>query len=123
MQEALGLLSELNEEDISWIQEQGQEQQVIANTLLIREGETPEAIFIVLEGLVGIEIEAISHQKIAFRGPGELLGEISFLDGRPASATVKAVENSLLLALPRPMLEGKLAADNAFAARFFRACA
>src|ERR1051326_2873365 len=122
MQEALRLLSELTEDDIAWIQEQGQEQQVIANTLLIREGEQPEALFFVLEGLVGIDIAGVNSERIATRGPGELLGEVSFLDGRPASATVKAIENSLLLALSRPMLEGKLTMDTAFAARFYRAC-
>jgi extracellular factor (EF) 3-hydroxypalmitic acid methyl ester biosynthesis protein len=122
MQEALSLLSELDEDDLLWIEEQGQEQQVIANTLLIREGEHPKALFIVLEGLVGIEIEAVDSQRIAIRGPGELLGEVSFLDGRPASATVKVIENSLLLALPRPALTEKLTTDIAFAARFYRGC-
>jgi CRP-like cAMP-binding protein len=123
MQDALRLFSELTEDDISWVQEQGREQQVIANTVLIREGEKPEAILIVLEGLIGIEIEAINTQRIAYGGPGSLLGELSFLDGRPASATVRAVENSLLLALPHSLMEAKLANDTAFATRFYRACA
>jgi len=123
MQEALKLLAELTEEDISWMLDQGTEQQVIANTRIIQEGEKPDALFIVLEGLVGIEIDAVDTLRIAHRGPGALLGEISFLDGQPASATVKAVENSLLLALPCTLLEAKLAADTAFAARFYRACA
>ena len=122
MLDALGLLSELTEEDINWIQDHGVEQQVIANTLLIQEGLHPEALFIVLEGLVGIEVEAIHSRRIATAGPGELLGEVSFLDGSPASATVRAIENSLLLALPRPVLEARLEADAAFAARFYRAC-
>src|SRR5438552_3199797 len=104
MQEALGLLSELTQSDIDWILEQGAEQQVIANTLIIREGERPDAIFFVLEGLVGIEVDALNGRLLARRGPGELLGEISFLDGKTASATVKAVENSLLLALSRAQL-------------------
>ncbi len=123
MQEALCLLSELDEEDVAWIMEQSREQQVIANTLIIQEGERPETLFIILEGLVGIEMDAIGSQMIAFRGAGELLGEISFLDGETASATVKAVENSLLLAIPRSLLDVKLAEDPSFAARFYRSCA
>ncbi|MCW3098277.1 MAG: hypothetical protein JWL77_3895 [Chthonomonadaceae bacterium] len=123
MQEALKLLAELTEEDISWMLEQGREQQVIANTRIIQEGEKPVALFIVLEGLVGIEIDALDTLLIAYRGPGELLGEISFLDSQPASATVKAVENSLLLAIPYAQLDAKLAVDTGFAARFYRACA
>lgn len=127
MQEALKLLAELTEEDVSWMLEQGREQQVIANTRIIVEGEKPDALYIVLEGLVGIEIDVVDTAmitfRIAYRGPGELLGEISFLDGQPASATVKAVENSLLLAIPRALLDAKIEADTAFAARFYRACA
>lgn len=123
MQDALRLLAELNDSDIDWILEQGTEQQVIANTLIIREGQHPDAIFIVLDGLLGVEIDAASNQLIAKLGPGELLGEMSFLEGRPASATVKAVENSLILSLSRQTLEAKLGDDPAFAARFYRACA
>lgn len=123
MQEALKLLAELTEEDTSWLLEQGTEQQVIANTRIIAEGEMPGALFLVLEGLVGIEIDAVEGRTIAYRGAGELLGEISFLDRQPASATVRAVENSLLLALPCALLDAKLEADSAFAARFYRACA
>jgi len=123
MQEALRLLAELNDSDIDWILEHGTEQQVIANTLIIQEGQLPEAIFIVLDGLLGVEVDAISHQLIAKLGPGELLGEMSFLEGLPASATVRAVENSLILTLPRQTLKTKLESDIGFAARFYRASA
>ena len=39
MQTALGLLNELNEEDVDWIFRTGFERQVIANTVIVREGE------------------------------------------------------------------------------------
>jgi len=123
MHDALRLLSELTNDDITWILEQGTEQQVITDTLIIHEGDDQTAIVIVLEGLVGVEIAAVSNQLVAKLGPGELLGEISFIGGCPAAATIKAMENSLLLVLPRPILETKLTVDPAFAARFYRACA
>jgi len=122
MQEALKLLSELTKDDITWILEQGTEQQVITDTLIIGEGDEPSALILVLDGLVGVEIAALSDQLIAKLGPGELLGEISFIEGRPAAATIKALENSLLLVLPRQILETKLELDSAFATRFYRAC-
>jgi CRP-like cAMP-binding protein len=122
MPEALRLLSELTADDISWILEKGTEIQVISETLLIREGEPSKAIWIVLDGLVGVTVAAAGSQLVARLGPGEMMGEISFLDGRPATASVKAVENSLLLELPRSVLEERLT-DSAFAARFYRACA
>jgi len=123
MRDALRLLSELTNDDITWILEQGTEQQVITDTLIIREGDDQADIVIVLDGLVGVEVAAVSNQLVAKLGPGELLGEISFIGGCPAAATIKAIENSLLLVLTRPILETKLELDPAFASRFYRACA
>lgn len=123
MHDALHLLYELSNEDLNWIFDSSAEQQVIANTLIITEGDTAPDLFFVLDGLVGVEVSSASSQIIARLGPGELLGELSFIEKRPASATIKALENSLLLVIPRQILEAKLANDTAFAARFYRACA
>jgi extracellular factor (EF) 3-hydroxypalmitic acid methyl ester biosynthesis protein len=123
MYDVLNLLSELSSEDINWLFENGTERQVIANTLLIAEGAENPDLFFVLDGLVGVEISSAKSQVIARLGPGELLGELSFIEKRPASASIKALENSLLLMLTRQTLEAKLEQDTHFAARFFRACA
>ncbi|MEJ2246331.1 MAG: cyclic nucleotide-binding domain-containing protein [Acidobacteriota bacterium] len=123
MQDGLALVSELNEEDVSWIMETGHEQQALANTVIISEGSRPESIFLLLSGLAGIHIFSISDSRLASLGPGEILGEISFLEDIPASATVIAVENSLLLALPRSALETRIANDSAFAARLYKSFA
>src|SRR5258706_13208302 len=119
MQQTLELLSDLTKDDITWMLEQGTEQQVIIDTLIMREGDDLEAIIIVLDGLVGVEISALGDQLIAKLGPGELLGELSFIEGRPAAETIKALENSLLLILPHHVLETKLALDSGFASRFY----
>ena len=52
---------------------------------------------------------------------GEIMGEMSFIDSAPPSATVQAVEASVVLAIPRKRLSAKLADDIGFAARFYRA--
>jgi CRP-like cAMP-binding protein/SAM-dependent methyltransferase len=123
VQEALALLSEFTETDIEWIFDVGIEQQVIANTVIIKEGTDPEALYIVLEGLVGIYVASAGNRQLAALGPGELLGEISFLEDRPASATVVAVENSLLLVLSRDKLAARLEDDSSFASRFYKSLA
>jgi extracellular factor (EF) 3-hydroxypalmitic acid methyl ester biosynthesis protein len=123
MHEALTLLAELNETDIAWIFDTATEQQVIANTVIIKEGTHPDSLFIVLEGLVGVELSLFGDLQLATLGPGELVGEISFLEKCPASATIKAVENSLLLALPRTKLEAKLQGDLGFAYRLHKSFA
>jgi CRP-like cAMP-binding protein len=48
---------------------------------------------------------------------------MSFADARPPSATVQAVETSLVLSIPRQLLIEKLQEDQGFASRFYRAIA
>ena len=55
-------------------------------------------------------------------GAGEIVGEMSFVDARPPSATVKALEDSTVFALSKATLNRKHA-DTGFAARFYRALA
>ena len=55
--------------------------------------------------------------------PGEVLGEMSFIDSRPPSASVITVERSYLLSVSKNLLSERLNIDTAFAARFYRALA
>ena len=92
MLEILELLNELHEEDVEWIFSEGVEQNVIANTVIIREGEVPDSIFFVLQGLLGVQNSAISSQPLRLLGLGEVVGEMSYLEKEAASANVTALE-------------------------------
>jgi CRP/FNR family cyclic AMP-dependent transcriptional regulator len=48
---------------------------------------------------------------------------VSFVDGHPPSATVRATERSFALSVPRRAVADRLDSDHAFAARFYRAVA
>jgi CRP-like cAMP-binding protein len=104
MQTALGLLNELDEEDVDWIFRTGFERQVIANTVVVREGEPLAHLYIVLEGLFGVRVASVPDAEIGRLGPGEIIGEISFLENMLPSATVIAIESSLLLRFRAPCL-------------------
>src|SRR5260370_8108641 len=80
MQTALGLLNELNEEDVDWIFRTGFERQVAANTVIVREGEPLAYLYIVLEGLFGVKIASIPDSEIGKLGPPEIIAQISFLE-------------------------------------------
>jgi CRP-like cAMP-binding protein/SAM-dependent methyltransferase len=123
MFEALFLLSGLDDADVQWIFDAGNEQQVISGKVIIQEGTKPPALYFVLEGLVGVSVSSAGDRQLATLGPGELMGEISFLEDRPATATITAVENSLLLAVPYTELIRKLEDDTAFAARLYKSFA
>jgi CRP/FNR family cyclic AMP-dependent transcriptional regulator len=50
-------------------------------------------------------------------------GEMSFIDARPPSATVRATQSSTVLAVPTGLLHAQLQSQPAFAARFYLAIA
>jgi len=123
MQSALGLLSELSEEDVDWIFQIGFERHVTSDTVIVREGLPLACLYIVLEGLFGVRIASIPNAEIGRLGPGEIIGEISFLENTLPSATVTAIENSVLLAIPIVVLADRLNAVPSFGAQFYRALA
>lgn len=116
----LQLLASLSSNDIEWLIAHGRERQTIANTVIIEEGTFPKALVFVLEGLVEIRIASLPTEAARKLGPGELLGDMAFLEGRPASATVAASENSLLLEIPFDVLRRGLDEQPEFAVRLYR---
>lgn len=123
MQTALGLLNELSEEDTDWIFQSGFERQVSANTVVVREDEPLASIYIVLEGLFAVKVSSIPEAEIGRLGPGEIIGEISFLENIRPSASVIAIESSLLLEIPSAILGERLKTVPSFGAQFYRALA
>jgi bacteriocin-type transport-associated protein len=123
MKKVLFILGELSDKDIEWMLAAGKREQVPQDAVLIHEGQPVAALYIVLEGLLGVCVEATGSQVIAQLGSGEIVGEMSFVDARPPSATVKALENSAVLSIPRAHITAKLQREPDFAARFYRALA
>jgi bacteriocin-type transport-associated protein len=123
MRKVLFILGQLSDLDIEWLITAGRKEQVSAGTTLIHEGKAIDALYIVLDGLLSVVMAALGGQEIARLGAGEMVGEMSFIDARPPSATVTAIQNSVVLAVPRGQLAAKLEQDAGFAARFYRALA
>jgi bacteriocin-type transport-associated protein len=123
MRKALFLLGILNDSDLDWMIEIGATRQVAAGTALIRERHPVDAVFLVVEGLFAVRTARTGDADVALLRSGEVVGEMSFVDARPPSASVVSVEPSKVLAIPRPALEQKLQQDVAFAARFYRSLA
>lgn len=115
------LLEGLNDTDIDWLISVGLKTPISADQTLIEEGINNEALYIVLNGTFSIRLSILGNQSVAQVGPGEVLGEMSYVDGRPPSATVQASEQAEVLEIPRSMLTAKLEADREFSTRFFRA--
>ena len=68
--------------------------------ILVRQGETAEALYVVVTGRFAITLEGRS-QMVAEVGPGQPIGEIAFLAGGTRTATVTALRDSVVLRLGR----------------------
>jgi CRP/FNR family transcriptional regulator, cyclic AMP receptor protein len=123
MRKALYLLGQLSDSDIEWMIARGTKERILAGTILIREGQPVNAIYIVLHGALEVSGSGLSGSRPIRLGCGEVVGEMSFVDSRPPSATVTAAENATVLAIPCTALATKLQRDPAFAARFYRSLA
>ena len=89
-------------------------------TDLIRESVPVDTFYILLEG----EVDVLQGGRTITRlGPGEIAGEMSFIDARPPNATVRAASDVVVCALPKDRLQRQLDRDVAFAARFYKAAA
>ena len=120
---ALNFFDLLESDDVTWLMGTGREEQVIANTVVIRAGDVPSDVFVVLDGLLGVDVPGMADARFRRLGVGEMVGEMSLLDERAANVSVVAAENSLLLAIPQSTLRARMAEDPDFAARLYRAIA
>jgi CRP-like cAMP-binding protein len=76
---------------------------VAPGTVLIQEGEVGKGLFVVLLGQVEVARTDAGgrHRVLAHLGAGELFGEMSLLDDRPTTATVRATTPTTILFLGR----------------------
>lgn len=123
MKKVFFLLGQLDDDDIDWMVSMGRREEVSAGTVLIQEGQAIDTLHILLEGTLSVSVSALEGKTIARLTSGAVVGEMSFADARPPSATVMAVETSLVLSIPRALLIEKLQKDEGFASRFYRAIA
>lgn len=123
MKTVLFLLGELDDDDIDWMLATGTRENIAAGTVLIEEGVPINNLFILLEGTLTVTTAATQGREIANLLSGDIVGEMSFIDTRPPSATVSAKGEALVLCISREKLADRLTLDIGFAARFYRALA
>ena len=121
MRKVLFILSELADADLDWMIQNGAKTTYPKGAVLIEEGKPISVLFVLLDGHLSVSLAALGGKEIALLRSGEILGELSFLDSRPPSATVTAADDVTVLAVPRARLTTKLDEDPSFAARFYRA--
>ncbi|SFK02403.1 cyclic nucleotide-binding domain-containing protein [Bradyrhizobium sp. cf659] len=121
MRKVLFIFGVLNDSDIDWMARTGSRRGIGRQEVLIDEGVPIPSIVLLLQGRMGVSVSGIG--EIAQLEAGDFVGEMSLVDSAPPSATVAAKVDSVALFLDKQVLLRKLAADHAFAGRFYRALA
>jgi porphyrinogen peroxidase len=99
------LFSRLRRDEVERLVEQATEIEVPDGQILTRQGEAGQEFFVVMSGHV---IVARDDQKMARLGPGDFLGEIALLDGRPRTASATADGATRLLVLDHAQFDALL---------------
>ena len=92
----------LDEEERGWLHGRGVVRTFPPGIALFHERDSTDRVMFLLTGRVKIASSSEDGRErvLAFRGPGEVLGELSAIDGRPKSATVLAVDPVEALVVP-----------------------
>jgi len=81
-----------------------------AGTVIFEQGGKPDVVLLVRSGRVRVSARGPSGDEVvlADRGAGELLGDLSGIDGQPRSASVTALEDVRGLIVPLRAFRGFL---------------
>jgi len=98
---AEGFLSELEPGEREDLERLGSVRRYRRGDVLFHQGDDAGAVLVLLAGHVKAAMMNDGREVIlAFPGPGELLGELSAVDGEPRSGTVRAVDDVEALVIP-----------------------
>jgi CRP/FNR family transcriptional regulator, cyclic AMP receptor protein len=97
-----GFLAAMRPEEITEFQSRGTRRRYRRGAMLFTEGEISDKVVLVVEGRVKISHYTDDGREVllAVRGPGEVLGELSAIDGEPRSAAASALDPVEALVVP-----------------------
>ena len=111
----------MSDSDVDWLARAGQRIKVEKDAQLITFGVSLSQVYIVLGGELSVQTN--KGFELAKVSSGEILGEMSLVDSRPPSASVVVLQDAVVLALDKAVLQAKLDLDTGFSSRFYRAIA
>ncbi|HET8985155.1 MAG TPA: cyclic nucleotide-binding domain-containing protein, partial [Trueperaceae bacterium] len=115
------VLAALSEADLVRLLELAHEVNLDAGAFLIREGESGEEMYVVLDGLLDVSIrEGSVDELVAQRGRGDVVGEMALLGSGRRTASVRAASDTRLLAIGREAFSTLLARSPDAATSIYR---
>jgi len=109
----------LTEHERRRVESIGQVRRMSEGSYLIRAGELDSTLFAVEEGHLDIVVMRDGQPAVvATVGPGDVLGEVSFIDDSPRSVSVKAGEETTVRSWDKRTLSEALAFEPQLLAKF-----
>ena len=96
------IFQEIPLDGLTRLAERGHPRVFPTGSVLMRQGESAEVMYVLLSGKVRVERshpDLVDPVFLADLGAGEVVGEMGLLDGQPRSATVTAIEDTETLEL------------------------
>lgn len=121
MRKALYILADLHDEDMIWIARHAATRRLAPGETLIQAGVAPGHLWFVVEG--ALEVVGPGEVRLAELGLGDVVGEMSFVEKRLPSASVRALGPARLIGIARETLLEAFARDSGLGMRFYRALA
>src|SRR3954466_11414840 len=94
--EQVQMFSACSRKDLGLIARAADEVSIAAGDTVIREGDTGQEFYVVLEGKLAVSFKG---EEITALGPGDYFGELALLDGQKRDSTVVATSTADLLVI------------------------
>ena len=121
VQSAKHRLDYLTPNDWALLVDKGQWVTFNKGDVLLQQGQQNKTVYLLVRGKA--RVETASKAFLAHIGPGEICGEMAFLENTTASATVRAEENSEAWAVDWAALTNLFELFPHLASRFYRSLA
>jgi thiosulfate dehydrogenase (quinone) large subunit len=99
----VALFADLPDEDLGALAAEAERRQFPVGAILMRQGDPADVLYLIETGRAEVVITPRTSEErvVGHVGPGDPVGELGLLTGEPRTATVRAVEPVVALALPR----------------------
>jgi hypothetical protein len=103
------IFSDLSPEDLKLIAESAREEWYPQNTVIFRQGEEGNVMFVIAEGHLNV-MRTVNglEQRLAQRGPGDFVGEMAVIESAPRLATLHTETDVRVLAIDGETFKGIL---------------
>lgn len=96
---SIGVFATLPKTDLTTLARHTDRVERPAGTVLCRQGQPVHQLIYLATGAAEVKR---GRKVIATLGPGDVIGELSLIDGQPASATVELTDDAVLLVMSEP---------------------